>query len=113
MAACIKCFGRHPHQHCPSFSLPQAADIVRVMGIGRNEYIATMVQVCVCVGVWLCACVCVGGGWGVWGVWGGGAYITFINSSNQLLIAAAAAGGGNGLSAVRGHEQAADLGCCR
>ena len=26
-------------------SLLQAADIVRIMGIGRNEYIATMVQV--------------------------------------------------------------------
>ena len=28
----------------------QAADIVRIMGIGRNEYIATMVQVGGCEG---------------------------------------------------------------
>lgn len=29
----------------------QAADIVRIMGIGRNEYIATMVQVGLAFGV--------------------------------------------------------------
>ena len=30
----------------------QAADIVRIMGIGRNEYIATMVQVGGCEVLW-------------------------------------------------------------
>lgn len=31
--------------HPPVFHKPQAADIVRILGIGRNEYIAVMVQV--------------------------------------------------------------------